>query len=139
MKGIRPKTRHLSQAPPTWPCPVCGTRGKRYAFRCRKAVDAELGRPAVLIVKIGLYRSRCSCQKIFESFHPELPKGWKFSRRVRELAVRGVVRDKLSVEDVRHRLREEFLVDVSEGCVHEWIGDAGGKNQPGAGLLPVGP
>ncbi|NQU24045.1 MAG: hypothetical protein HQ567_22410 [Candidatus Nealsonbacteria bacterium] len=126
---MRLKTRRLSKAPKTWPCPVCGKRGRRYAFRERQAVDAELGRPAVVKVRVGLYAARCECQKVFESFHPELPKGWKFSLRVRELAVSGVVRDKLSVEGVRERLREEFVVQVSEGCVHKWLAEAGGKNQ----------
>jgi transposase-like protein len=67
---------------------------------------------------------------VFESFHPELPKGRRFSRTVRELVVRAVVRDKLSVQDVRQRLREDFLVEVSEGCVHNWLAEAGGKNRP---------
>ena len=129
MAHIRRRVRRRSMAPKTWPCPVCGKRGRRYAFREREATDAELGRPAILKVKIGLYEARCDCQKVFESFHPELPKGWKFSHRVRELAINGVVRDKLSVEDVRRRLQEEFLVHVSEGCVHKWLAEAGGKNQ----------
>jgi len=127
--GNRTKVRRLRRAPRKWPCPTCGTLGTRFAFRHREAVDAELGRPAVLKVKVGLYKARCDCQRVFESFHSELPKGWRFSRRVRELAVRGVVRDKLSVEDVRQRLREDFLVEVSEGCVHEWLAEAGGKNR----------
>jgi len=129
MAQIRARMRRLSKAPRTWPCPVCGKRGRRYAFREQQAVDAGLGRPAVLKVRVGLYAARCECQKVFESFHPELPKGWKFSRRVRELAVNGVVRDKLSVEDVRCRLREEFRVHVCEGCVHKWLAEAGGENQ----------
>jgi len=127
-----PKMRRLRRAPKSWPCPVCGTRGRRYAFRDREAVDAELGRPAVLKVKVGLYKARCDCQSMFESCHPELPKGWRFSQRVRDLAVQGVVRDKLSVEDVRQRLREDFLVEVSEGCIHNWLADAGGKSRLGA-------
>lgn len=127
-----PKMRRLRRAPKSWPCPVCGTRGRRYAFRDREAVDAELGRPAVLKVKVGLYKARCDCQSMFESSHPELPKGWRFSQRVRDLAVQGVVRDKLSVEDVRQRLREDFLVEVSEGCIHNWLADAGGKSRLGA-------
>lgn len=127
-----PKMRRLRRAPKSWPCPVCGTRGRRYAFRDREAVDAELGRPAVLKVKVGLYQARCDCQRMFESSHPELPKGWRFSQRVRDLAVQGVVRDKLSVEDVRQRLREDFLVEVSEGCIHNWLADAGGKSRLGA-------
>lgn len=105
--------------------------GTRYAFRDREAVDAELGRLATVKVKVGLYKARCDCQRVFESFHTELRKGWRFSRRVRELAVNGVVRDKLSVEDVRQRLREDFFVEVSEGCVHGWLAEAGGKNRPG--------
>jgi hypothetical protein len=105
--------------------------GTRFGFRDREAVDAELGRPAVLKVKVGLYKAQCGCQSVFESFHPELPKGWRFSVRVRDLAIRGVVRDKLSVEDVRQRLREDFLVEVSEGCIHNWLAEAGGKNRPG--------
>ena len=124
------KVRCLRRAPKRWPCPTCGMPGTRYAFREREAVDAELGRPAMLKVKVGLYRAQCECQSVFESFHSELPKGWRFSRRVRELAARGVVRDKLSVEDVRQRLREDFLVEVSEGCIHEWLAEAGGKNRP---------
>ncbi len=129
MAQMRARIRRVSKAPKTWPCPECGKRGRRYAFRERQAVDAELGRRVVLQVKVGLYKARCGCQKVFESFHPELPKGWKFSLRVRELAVNGVVRDKLSVEGVRERLREDFLVEVSEGCVHKWLAEAGGKNQ----------
>ena len=124
------KMRRLRRAPKRWPCPTGGMLGTRYAFRNREAVDAELGRLAMLKVKVGLYKARCRCQSVFESFHRELPKGWRFSLRVRELAVNGVVRDKLSVENVRQRLREEFLVEVSEGCVHEWLADAGGKNRP---------
>jgi hypothetical protein len=126
----RAKVRHLRRAPRRWPCPTCGVLGTRFAFRHREAVDAELGRPAVLKVMVGLYKARCGCQSVFESFHSELPKGWRFSRRVRELAVQGVVRDTLSVEDVRQRLREDFLVEVSEGCVHGWLSEAGGKNRP---------
>jgi hypothetical protein len=94
-------------------------------------VDAELRRPAVLKLKVGLYKAQCGCQRVFESFHPELPKGCRFSGRVRDLAIRGVVRDKLSVEDARQRLREDFLVKVSEGCVHNWLAEAGGKNRVG--------
>lgn len=125
----RAKERRLRRAPKTWPCPSCGTRGRRYAFREREAVDAELGRPAVLKVTVGLYKARCNCQSMFESFHPELPKGWRYSRRVRDLAIQGVVRDKLSVEDVRQRLREDFCVELSEGCIHNWLAEAGGKNR----------
>lgn len=127
----RTRVRRLRRAPKRWPCPSCGTLGTRFAFRHREAVDAELGRPAILKVKVGLYKARCGCQRVFESFHTELWKGWRFSRKVRDLAVRGVVRDKLSVEDVRQRLREDFLVEVSEGCVHGWIAEAGEKNRPG--------
>ena len=127
----RAKVRRLRRAPKRWPCPTCGTLGTRFGFRHREAVDAELGRRAILKVRVGLYKACCGCQGVFESFHPELPKGWRFSRRVRELAVRGVVRDKLSVEDVRQRLREDFLVEVSEGCIHNWLAEAGGKNRPG--------
>lgn len=130
MTQIGPKIRRVSRAPKSWPCPDCGKRGRRFAFGLRRAVDAELRRPAILEVKIGVYESQCNCQKVFESFHPELPKGWKFSRRVRELVVRGVVRDKLSVEDVRRRLLEEFRIKVSEGCIHNWLAEAGGKNRP---------
>jgi len=128
--GKRAKVRRLRRAPKKWPCPTCGASGRRFAFRHREAVDAELGRPAILRVRVGLYKAQCSCQSVFESFHPELPKGWRFSWRVRELVVRAVVRDKLSVEDVRQRLREDFLVELSEGCVHNWLAEAGGKNRP---------
>jgi hypothetical protein len=124
------KVRRLRRAPKKWPCPTCGALGTRFAFRHREAVDAELGSPAILRVKVGLCKAPCSCQSVFESFHPELPKGWRFSRRVRERVVRAVVRDKLSVEDVRQRLREDFLVEVSEGCVQNWLAEAGGKNRP---------
>jgi len=126
----RAKLRRLRRAPRRWPCPSCGALGRRFAFRYREAVDAELGCPASLRVKVGLYKARCGCQAVFESFHPELPKGWRFSQRVRDLAVQGVVRDKLSVEDLRQRLREDFLVELSEGCVHKWLVQAGGKNRP---------
>ena len=125
----RAKVRRLRRAPKKWPCPKCGALARRFAFRSREAVDAELGRPAILRVKVGLYKARCGCQAVFESFHPELPKGWRFSRTVRDLVVRAVVRDKLSVEDVRQRLREDFLVELSEGCVHNWLAEAGGKNR----------
>ena len=129
--GKRARVRWLRRAPKKWPCPSCGALGRRFAFRHREAVDAELGRPAILRVKVGLYKAQCTCQSVFESFHPELPKGWRFSRTVRELTVRAVVRDNLSVEDVRQRLREDFLVEVSEGCVHNWLAEAGGENRPG--------
>jgi hypothetical protein len=128
--GKRAKVRGVRRAPKRWPCPTCGALGTRFAFRHREAVDAALGRPAILRVKVGLYKAQCSCRRVFESFHPELPKGRRFSRTVRELVVRAVVRDKLSVQDVRQRLREDFLVEVSEGCVHNWLAEAGGKNRP---------
>ena len=128
--GSEAKVRRLRRAPRKWPCPSCGTLGKRFGFRQREAVDAALGCCAVLRVTVGLYKAQCRCQRMFESFHPELPKGWRFSRTVRDLVVRAVVRDKLTVDDARQRLREDFLVEVSEGCAHDWLAEAGKKNRP---------
>ncbi len=126
------KLRSLSKAPKHWPCPVCGTPGRRFRFRWRTGVDAQLGCRAVLKVRVGKYRPLCGCGSMFESFHPELPQRSRFSRRVRELVVEGTVRDKLTVEDVRRRMREDFCVHVSEGTVHNWVMEAGGKNRPEA-------
>ena len=132
MTQVRMKVRELRKAPKHWPCPVCGTPGRRFGFRWRRGVDAHLGCRAVVKVRVGIYQPRCGCRKYFQSFHEALPPRWRFSRRVHDLVIQGVVRDKLTVEDVRRRMREDFFVRVSEGTVHNWLMQAGGKNRPEA-------
>ena len=115
----RIRTNRITTA--TFPCPRCGIFGHR--INQVETMTRDLGfRERVWIKSVlGIYRAQCLCSVTFQAEDPEAPPRWKFSRQVRECVVNGIVRDRMSVQRLLERMKEDFFLEISEGFVFECL------------------
>lgn len=108
-----------SNKPKYYPCPHCGRKGKRKSEkeRCIPHVGA-LHRRSFIIAKVGVYRARCGCCESFQAPIPGVPYKGRYSYEVRNTIANALIRDRMSYQGVINRMREEYLLDVSMGYVH---------------------
>jgi hypothetical protein len=116
---------YRSNAPRTFPCPDCGTRGRRVRKRVLEVIDLELHHRVKIVGTVGVYKSKCECCKYFTSEIREASKGTEYSNRVRDEVVRLVSKEGLTYEMVRERLRDDYLITVSIGTIHNWLKERG--------------
>jgi transposase-like protein len=85
-----------------------------------------LDQPAEIHARVGVYRARCDCQKTFRAPIPGVPAGGTYSFQVRQVVANSLIRDRLPYRKVRERMREDFLLAVSLGFIHncfQWAYD----------------
>ncbi|MEN8151831.1 MAG: hypothetical protein ABFS86_18600 [Planctomycetota bacterium] len=87
----------------------------------RRLRGIALGCTVLILLTVGVYRARCNCCKTFQSEHARAPKGWRYTREVRKVILDSVVRDRMPVDLVRHRLEDDFALHVSTGFVYQCV------------------
>ena len=126
-----------SCAPKTWPCPVCGRRGRRERTRTRWVRHPAQGREAWWKVTVGVYRAKCDCcRQIMRQVNghrvPVRKRVKYFNSTIEGMsghytdAVRGkvvdlVVRDRLTNDQVIEHLREDFHLSISVGFIYDCL------------------
>lgn len=109
-----------SNQPKYYPCPTCGKKGKR-----RHVVERQiphvgaLHRRSFIVARVGVYQARCECCKYFQAAIPGVPYKGRYSYEVRNSIANGLIRDRMPYQRVIDRMREDYLLDVSLGYVHE--------------------
>ncbi len=127
-------------APRTWPCPVCGKKGRRERERTYRVRHLAHKRPAFWEVTVGVYKAKCSCRrtimrevkghlipvrkrvKYFTSTVEGLDAHADYTDAVRQKVVDLVVRDRLPNSLVIEHLQEDFSLDVSVGFIYLCLG-----------------
>jgi hypothetical protein len=110
--------------PKTYPCPSCGTPGRRVRRLDRRV--RSLGYKAVVWLRVfyAEYRSRCGCCKSFRSWPLVVPQKADYDDCVRQAVLDRIIEDGLNVERTRAALRRDFLLDLSSGFIYDCLDDA---------------
>lgn len=85
----------------------------------RRVRHIALGRGAWIVAKGGVYRARCECAKYFRAPIPGVPAGGGYSLEVRNAVANALIRDRLPYRKVQERMREDFLLKLSVGYIHD--------------------
>lgn len=124
-------------APKTWPCPVCGRRGRRERTRTRTVRHLAQGCAAWWEVTVGVYRAQCGCcrqimrntgQRVMPvrkrvKYFTSTVEGVRghHTDAVRRKVVDLVVRDRLTNDQVIAHLQEDFHLPLSVGFIYNCL------------------
>jgi hypothetical protein len=117
----RVRVERLSCAPKTFPCPQCGTKGRRKDVHIRRVRDIAYREIVVLEIEVGEYRARCSCRKTFRAQVEGIEPRAEYTNRVREAVLDRLLDDRMSVERLRLALKRDFHLDLSEGFLYDCL------------------
>ena len=110
---------HQSIKPKYYPCPQCGKKGKRKQVIIRRILHvAALHRPSWIVAQVGVYKARCECSKYFQASISGVPYQGRYSYEVRNTIADALIRDRMPYRLVIRRMREDYLLDVSLGYIH---------------------
>lgn len=102
------------------PCPQCGKKGKRKQVIERRIFHVcALHRRSIIVAQVGVYKARCGCCGYFQAPIPGVPHKGRYSYEVRNTVANALIRDRLPYRLVQRRMREDHLLDVSLGYVHD--------------------
>lgn len=125
--------------PKSWPCPVCGRRGRRERTRTRNVRHLAHGREAWWKVTVGVYYAKCRCRRLvmrpvngrlipvrsrvkyFTSTVEGVTPGADHTDEVHQKVVDLVVRDRLTNDQVIEHLQEDFQLSISVGFIYNCL------------------
>lgn len=110
-----------SCAPKFFPCPQCGTHGKRRATHTRHVRDIAFGEIVFIALTVGEYRARCQCCKTFRSRVDEIEPRAEYTNRVRDAVIDRLLEDGMSLHRLQQSLKRDFLLDLSDGFLHDCL------------------
>ncbi len=112
---------HRRHAPPTAPCPRCGTPGRRKQL-CYRTVRG-LAYKAVVVVHLTTaeYRAACPCCQTFRTQAPGVTAKAQYTDAVRDAVLDRLLDDHMSAEAVLAALRRDFLLDLSTGFLYDCL------------------
>jgi len=123
-------------APKTWPCPICGMRGRRERERTRTVRHLAHDREAFWEITVGVYFAKCACSrqvlrfnakgkkligkpmKYFTSTVKGVELGADYTDAVHRKIVDLIVRDRMTNDQVIAHLQEDFHLSVSVGFIY---------------------
>jgi hypothetical protein len=118
---LAPRVRVVRRAPKTYPCPCCGSRGRRKRLLRRRIRSLAYRQEAYLDVHYAEYRSRCGCRKYFRSWPLDVPAKSDYDEAVRQAALDRLLADGLNVERTRAAMKRDFLLELSSGFVYDCL------------------
>jgi len=111
--------QHQSIQPKHYPCPQCGTKGKRkHVITRRIAHVAALHRRSWIVADVGVYKARCQCCKYFQASTAGVPYRGRYSLEVRNTVANALIRDRMPYLSVIRRMQEEYRLTLSLGYIH---------------------
>jgi Transposase len=111
--------QHQSIKPKHYPCPQCGTKGKRkHVITRRIAHVAALHRRSWIVADVGVYKARCTCCKYFQASIAGVPYRGRYSLEVRNTVANALIRDRMPYLSVIRRMQEDYLLTLSLGYIH---------------------
>src|SRR6059036_859089 len=95
---LAPQVRVVRCAPKTYPCPRCGTRGRRARPLRRRVRSLAYQREAWLDIHYAEYKARCGCGKTFRSCPPDVLPRADYDNAVRRAVLDRLLEDGLNVQ-----------------------------------------
>jgi transposase-like protein len=121
MDATRVRIRRQSCAPKTFPCPHCGTPGRRKDTHTRPVRDLAFGEVLIIELTVGEYRAACPCCKTFRSHVAGIEPRAEYTNRVRNAVIDRLLDDGMSLHRLRQAMRRDFLLDLSDGFLHDCL------------------
>jgi Transposase len=116
-----PLVRTVHCAPKHYPCPRCGTKGRRVRRLHRRVRSLAYRQEAWLDIHYAEYKARCRCCKSFRSCPAEvLPKA-DYDNLVRDAVLDRLLDDGLNVQRTKAAMRRDFWLELSEGFIYDCL------------------
>lgn len=110
-----------SRAPKTYPCPRCGTRGRRKGTHTRRVRDIAYEQIVFIELTVGEYRAACTCCKTFRSRVEGIEPRAEYTNRVRDAVISRLLDDGMSLHRVQKAMQRDFLLELSDGFLSDCI------------------
>jgi len=139
MDVVEPRTRVVRRrcAPRTFPCPRCGTPGRRQHTHSRTVGDLACQQVLLRELSVGEYRARCGCCKTFRSQRAGIEPRAEETNRVRQAVSDRLLEDGLSRQRLQQALARDFHLELSAGFLYDcldWKVRPLDLRRPGAGI-----
>ena len=121
MDAARVRTLQQSCAPKTFPCPQCGTPGRRKDTHSRPIRDIAFGQVLIIELTVGEYRANCDCCKTFRSQVPGIEPRAEYTNRVRDAVIDRLLDDGMSLHRLQKAMQRDFLLDLSDGFLYDCL------------------
>lgn len=121
MDAARVRVLRQSCAPGSFPCPHCGTPGRRKDTHTRPVRDIAYGEVVLIEVTVGEYRSACTCCKTFRSHVEGIEPRARYTNRVRDAVIDRLLDDGMSLHRLQQAMRRDFLLDLSDGFLYDCL------------------
>src|SRR5208283_2565466 len=122
-ESLSPPVVHLYRrhAPKKAPCPHCGRLGSRKQTLQRTVRGIAYHALVWLHVTTAEYRARCSCCTTFRTQVEGIDAKSHYTNQVREAVLDRLLADHMSMQQIHHALRRDFLLDLSEGFLYDCL------------------
>jgi transposase len=121
MDATRVHTTQSRCAPPTFPCPTCGTPGRRKSTHTRLVRDIAFAHIRFVELTVGEYRAACACCKTFRSHADGIEPRGEYTNRVRDAVIDRLLDDGMSLNRLQQAMRRDFLLDLSAGFLSDCL------------------
>ncbi len=123
MEAAQPRVRVIRRrcTPKTFPCPHCGTMGRRKDVHSRVVRDIAYQEVVLIELTVGEYRARCSCCKTFRAQVEGIEPRAEYSNRVREAVIDRLLDDNMNMERLRAALQRDFHLELSDGFLYDCL------------------
>ncbi len=121
MDAARVRIRQQRCAPKSFPCPKCGTPGRRKGTHTRRIRDLAYGEIVRIELTVGEYRAACGCCKTFRAAVDGIDARAEYTNRVREAVIDRLLEDGMSVHRLQQAMRRDFLLDLSDGFLSDCL------------------
>jgi transposase-like protein len=121
MDATRVRVRRQSCAPKSFPCPHCGTPGRRKDTHTRPVRDLAFGEVLVIELTVGEYRAACPCCNTLRSHLAGIEPRASYTNRVRDAVIDRLLDDGMSLHRLQQAMRRDFLLHLSDGFLHDCL------------------
>ena len=121
MDATRVRVLRQSCAPKSFPCPQCGTPGRRKDTHTRSVRDIAYGQIALIELTVGEYRAACTCCKTFRSHVEGIEPRAEYTNRVRDAVIDRLLGDGMSLHRLQQAMQRDFLLDLSDGFLSDCL------------------
>ena len=121
MDAARVRVLRQSCAPKSFPCPHCGTPGRRKDTHTRSVRDIAFGQIALIEVTVGEYRAACDCCKTFRAHVDGIEPRAEYTNRVRDAVIDRLLDDGMSIHRLQQAMHRDFLLDLSDGFLYDCL------------------
>jgi transposase len=121
MDAARVRVLRRRCAPKSFPCPRCGTPGRRKDTHTRPVRDLAFGEVLIIELTVGEYRAACDCGKTFRSRVDGIEPRAQYTNRVRDAVIDRLLDDGMSLHRLQQAMRRDFLLDLSDGFLYDCL------------------